>query len=315
MGGRRFVVLLVVGVALYAVGRRRRRQRVGRRHPREARRQRATGRRRHRGPRARCGCRAAALVCHRAASGAGPAVRRRPARARDRARGGAARRADDHRRCHSTCRARSRHGRTSSPPTRTPPARSAWREQVVGLTGLIGGAVLVAVTTRIAQQARALPTWAVWVSYAVAVLCLSGFWSGGMASVAFALWLIGAVIGVLRAARRTPPGLPSRRRTHRLPMRPARPRPPQRLTPQPMGRLGGPTDAADHPGTAGTRRRRTAGSPHPHRVRRVAHCTARPARRDDRGGHHGPFLPVRLHPGRPPIAGRPVRRPRTGARG
>jgi hypothetical protein len=43
------------------------------------------------------------------------------------------------------------------------------------------------------------------VSYAVAVLCLSSFWSGGMASVAFALWLIGAVIGVLRAARRTPP--------------------------------------------------------------------------------------------------------------
>ena len=78
--------------------------------------------------------------------------------------------------------------------------------QVLGLTGLIGGAVLVAVTTRIAQQARVLPTWAVWVSYAVAVLCLSGFWSGGMASVAFALWLIGAVIGVLRAARRTPPG-------------------------------------------------------------------------------------------------------------
>ncbi len=64
---------------------------------------------------------------------------------------------------------------------------------------------MVAVTTRIAQQARALPTWAVWVSYAVAVLCWSGFWSGGMGSVAFALWLIGAVIGVLRAARRTPP--------------------------------------------------------------------------------------------------------------
>ena len=77
--------------------------------------------------------------------------------------------------------------------------------EVVGLTGLIGGAVLVAVTTRIAQQARALPTWAVWASYAVAVLCLTGFWSGGMASVAFALWLLGAVIAVLRAARRTPP--------------------------------------------------------------------------------------------------------------
>ena len=59
-------------------------------------------------------------------------------------------------------------------------------------------------TTRIAHRARALPTWAVWVSYAVAVLCLSGFWSAGMASVAFAVWLIGAVIGVLRAARRTP---------------------------------------------------------------------------------------------------------------
>ena len=76
---------------------------------------------------------------------------------------------------------------------------------VVALTGLTGGAALVAVTTRIPQQARALPTWAVWVSYAVAVLCLSSFWSGGMASVAFALWLTGAVIGVLRVARRTPP--------------------------------------------------------------------------------------------------------------
>ena len=76
---------------------------------------------------------------------------------------------------------------------------------IVALTGLTGGGVLVAVTTRTAQQARALPTWAVWASYAVAVLCLTGFWSGGMASVAFALWLIGAVIGVLRAARRTPP--------------------------------------------------------------------------------------------------------------
>ena len=77
--------------------------------------------------------------------------------------------------------------------------------EVLGLTGLVGGAVLVAVTTRIAQQARALPTWAVWASYAVAVLSRTGFWSGGMASVAFALWLIGAVIGVLRVARRTPP--------------------------------------------------------------------------------------------------------------
>ena len=72
---------------------------------------------------------------------------------------------------------------------------------VVALTGLTGGAVLVAVTTRIAQQVRALPAWAVWASYAVAVLCLSGFWSAGMASVAFALWLIGAVIAVLRSSR------------------------------------------------------------------------------------------------------------------
>ena len=76
---------------------------------------------------------------------------------------------------------------------------------VVALTGLIGGGALVAATTRIAQQARALPAWAVWASYAVAGLSLTGFWSGGMASVAFAVWLIGAVIGVLRAARRTPP--------------------------------------------------------------------------------------------------------------
>jgi hypothetical protein len=61
--------------------------------------------------------------------------------------------------------------------------------------------VLVAVTTRVAQRARALPTWAVWASYAVAVLCMAGFWSGGMGSVAFALWLVGAVVAVLRAAR------------------------------------------------------------------------------------------------------------------
>ena len=79
---------------------------------------------------------------------------------------------------------------------------------VLALTGLIGGGVLVAVTTRTAQQARALPGWAVWASYAVAGLSLTGFWSGGMASVAFAAWLIGAVIAVLRAARRTPPAPP-----------------------------------------------------------------------------------------------------------
>jgi hypothetical protein len=75
---------------------------------------------------------------------------------------------------------------------------------VLALTGLVGGGVLVAVTTRIAQQAHALAAWAVWASYAVAGLTLTGFWSGGMASVAFALWLIGAVIGVLRTAGRTP---------------------------------------------------------------------------------------------------------------
>ena len=80
---------------------------------------------------------------------------------------------------------------------------------VVALTGLTGGGVLVAVATRTAQQARALPTWAVWASYAVAGLSLTGFWSGGMASVAFAVWLIGAVIGVLRAARRTAPAVPA----------------------------------------------------------------------------------------------------------
>lgn len=80
--------------------------------------------------------------------------------------------------------------------------------QILALTGLIGCGVMVAITTRIAHQAGALPTWATWASCAVALLCLSGFWSGGMASVAFALWLIGAVVGVLRAARRTRPESP-----------------------------------------------------------------------------------------------------------
>jgi hypothetical protein len=76
---------------------------------------------------------------------------------------------------------------------------------VVALTGLIGGGVLVAVTTRIAHRARAMPVWAVWASYAVALLSLTGFWSGGIASVAFALWLLGAAIGISRAARRQLP--------------------------------------------------------------------------------------------------------------
>jgi hypothetical protein len=69
--------------------------------------------------------------------------------------------------------------------------------------------VIVAVTTRIAQQAGALPAWAIWVSYGVAALGLTGFWSAGMATVTFAIWLIGAVIGVLRLARRTPPAVPA----------------------------------------------------------------------------------------------------------
>jgi hypothetical protein len=95
--------------------------------------------------------------------------------------------------------------------------------QVLALTRLTGCGVLVAVTPRIAQQAGVLPTWATWVSHAVAVLCLSGFWSGGMASVAFALWLIGAVIGYC-----------ARRGGHRRRRRPASPRPPLAAdTPQP----------------------------------------------------------------------------------
>jgi hypothetical protein len=72
---------------------------------------------------------------------------------------------------------------------------------VLALTGLVGGGVLAAVTARIARRARALPAWAAWSSYAVAALSLTGFWSGGMASVAFGLWVLGAAVGMLRAAR------------------------------------------------------------------------------------------------------------------
>jgi hypothetical protein len=95
---------------------------------------------------------------------------------------------------------------------------------LLGFSGLIGGAVLVAVTTRIGHQARALPTWAVWASYAVAVLCLSGFWAADIAAVPFWLWVIGAVVGVLRAARRTPlaPAVPP----HGAPPPEATPTPP-----------------------------------------------------------------------------------------
>ena len=74
---------------------------------------------------------------------------------------------------------------------------------LVALTGLTGGAVLVAATTRVAQQSRALPTWAVWVLYAVAVLCMSGFWSGGMGVRGVRPVAHRRRIGVLRAARRT----------------------------------------------------------------------------------------------------------------
>jgi hypothetical protein len=71
---------------------------------------------------------------------------------------------------------------------------------LAAFTGLTGGAVMVAVTTRIAQRARALRRWAIWVSYLIAALCLTSFWSAGMANAAFALWLVGAVLGVLRSS-------------------------------------------------------------------------------------------------------------------
>jgi hypothetical protein len=69
------------------------------------------------------------------------------------------------------------------------------------------------------------------VFYAVALLCLSGIWGRGMVSAAFTLWLIGAVIAVLRAARQIPPAPPSRRRAHLLRRRPTRPDRHQRWRP------------------------------------------------------------------------------------
>ncbi|MBI1351435.1 MAG: hypothetical protein GC156_09980 [Actinomycetales bacterium] len=71
---------------------------------------------------------------------------------------------------------------------------------IIGLTGLTGGAVMVAVTARIARAARALPTWATWASYLVAALCLTSFWNGGAASVAFGIWIVGAVVVMRRHA-------------------------------------------------------------------------------------------------------------------
>jgi hypothetical protein len=73
---------------------------------------------------------------------------------------------------------------------------------LVALTGLTGGGVLVAATTRIAQRAKVLRPWVVWVSYIVAALCLTSFWNGGIASVAFGLWVVGAVLGVRKEERR-----------------------------------------------------------------------------------------------------------------
>ena len=69
------------------------------------------------------------------------------------------------------------------------------------LTGLTGGATIVAITTRIAHAARLLTKWAVAASYLVAALCLTGFWNGIAASVLFALWLI----RLTAAAPTTPP--------------------------------------------------------------------------------------------------------------
>jgi hypothetical protein len=79
---------------------------------------------------------------------------------------------------------------------------------LVALTGLTAGAALVASTTRIAHQAHALPPYAVYHSYAISALCLTGFWTAGLASAALALWLIAAVIAVLRTARQTPSSTP-----------------------------------------------------------------------------------------------------------
>lgn len=70
---------------------------------------------------------------------------------------------------------------------------------IIGLTGLTGAAVMVAVTARIAHAVHALPTWATWTSYLVAALCLTSFWNAGAASVAFGIWIVGAVIGLRKA--------------------------------------------------------------------------------------------------------------------
>lgn len=71
------------------------------------------------------------------------------------------------------------------------------------LGSLVGGAVVVAATSRVGQRTGLLPAWAVWLGYAVALVCLFGVATYGLAMPVFGLWLLGAEIGLLRATRPT----------------------------------------------------------------------------------------------------------------
>ena len=104
---------------------------------------------------------------------------------------------------------------------------------VLALTGLIGGGVLVAVTTRIAQQARALPAWAVWASYAVAGLSLTGFWSGAWRPWPSRCGSSAPSSGCCARRGGHRRRRPSRHRAHRLGGGPHAPDRHRRLTPQP----------------------------------------------------------------------------------
>lgn len=70
----------------------------------------------------------------------------------------------------------------------------------IATAGLVGAGALVAATSRVIQATRsASAAWA-WIGYVVAFVCVFGFWAFGLGTPLFVLWLLGACIGVIRAA-------------------------------------------------------------------------------------------------------------------
>lgn len=64
----------------------------------------------------------------------------------------------------------------------------------------VGGAAVVAATSRAAEVAGAVPRWLAWVGYVVAFVTVFTLWTFGVSLLVLGLWLLGAAVGLIRGA-------------------------------------------------------------------------------------------------------------------